>query len=83
MWITCYVPEISLVDEKALVNRTNMIQILRELLEDVTGKQPAIMTMQGQQKVYVGTLWDTEDKPLLELWVLGEALQGTQHLTRT
>ena len=41
------------------------------------------MTMQGQQKVYVGTLWDTEDKPLLERWVLGEALQGTQHLTRT
>ena len=38
MWITCYVPEIGLVDEKALVNRTNMIQILRELLEDVTGK---------------------------------------------
>ena len=38
--------------------------------------------MQGQQKVYVGTLWDTEDKPLLELWVLGETLQGTQHLTR-
>ena len=40
------------------------------------------MTMKGQKEVYVGTLWDTDDKPLLELWVLGEALPGMQHLTR-
>lgn len=43
LWITDYALGTILVAKRALANGTNMVQILREFLEDVPGKWPVIM----------------------------------------